>query len=558
MTSPGVQILCLTQAWPTSGEVTVEVSIDGGLNYFGAEAGSPTYRFTDPPVFDPSTVNIVPNEVGIDHLNNLTVTGQPFPSQSLLAPGFPLCQFHFPTTAFIQLTHGEVLDSTTVRCPQPPGPPDTPVQLQLSFNGHEFFEVLTSTPLHFIERPAVMSTEPAFGDPHTAHELTLAGSRLDQVTTVGYEGLEEKDIRHEIQLTATPTADQALVPGALYPNVSTVGKQWLFGEAAVPVEVVRVHPAGYSSDQVVYQYTDRPILTQAVPEIVNADLRAPILVLGEGFKRTPQLACKFGNVWAASAVFINETAVQCHPPALSLAAGSTLLLTVTLNGLDAVETASRAPLQLSVAGLPLPVAVYPSAVFIGEVDVTIQVKATGVWNTKWLSCSTNGLSLAGTYSESSLGEQFVTCVLPSTQYLRAASGTSSVDSASIIVELSNDGQLFSSVGLEVLLTNADQVVAAVPANGPPEGGTVIDVALRDLAAVNALTPEVKCIFPGDVIVDATYLSRTRIQCISPAFNAGAAEITYMATWAWAPVNVTLEERSLGVFQFAYALHVAVV
>ena len=259
-----------------------------------------------------------------------------------------------------------------------------------------------------------MLTDPAFGDPLTAHVLTLTGSRLEQVTTVGYEDLAQLDARHEVPLTATPTANQALVPGAAYPNVSTVANQWLFGDPAVAVEVVRVHTAGYSTDQVVYQYTDRPILLSAVPEIVNKDLRAPILVLGEGFKRTPQLACKFGDTWAASAVYINDTAVECHPPALSLADGDTVQLTITLNGLDAVETATRAPVQLLVIGIPSPISIYPSAVFIGEVDVTIQVKTTGAWNTQWLSCSTNGLVLQGTYSESSSGEQFVTCVIPST------------------------------------------------------------------------------------------------------------------------------------------------
>ena len=143
--SPSTMLRCETPAQETEAAeaVAVEVSVDG-LEYFGAEAGSPTYTYTPPPAFDPAVESIMPYKIGIDVPLSLTILGAGFPEADLLAPGFPLCRFSFTQPSVWRLTHGAVLDSGTVSCPSPPGSPESSVVLDLSFNGNEFFTVLTS------------------------------------------------------------------------------------------------------------------------------------------------------------------------------------------------------------------------------------------------------------------------------------------------------------------------------------------------------------------------------------------------------------------------------
>ena len=126
-----------------------------------------------------------------------------------------------------------------------------------------------------------------------------------------------------------------MAPWAPYANLSSLGERLLFGNPAVPVEVSSGHPAGFSSDRVVYQYVDRPRLHAVRPAIVAPDDAAPLLLLGRGFLPTPAVACKFGSRWGPSARVLNETAIECLPPPLAdVARGQSLPLVVSLNGYD--------------------------------------------------------------------------------------------------------------------------------------------------------------------------------------------------------------------------------
>jgi len=541
--------------------VTVEVSVDA-LEFFGAEAGSPTFTYTPPPVFDPAFPSISPHRIGIDVPQTLVVRGAGFPGAALLAPGYPLCRFSFAEPQVERVTHGAALDASTVTCPSPRGTSDPSVELALSFNGHEYYAALTSAALQYLERPAVMATDPTFGSPAAAHDLALVGQRLEDVTLVGYGGAPEPTSeREELSVTSVPAFDEVVVPGTTYGNVSTRGERRLYGEPAVPVEVAEGHPTGYSTDRLVYQYVDSPRLTGARPEIVHPDVAAPILVLGRGFRATPALACRFGSHWGPSARVVNETAVECRPPQLDVAHGETIPLTVTLNGLEPVAEAEggAAPLALVAVGTPLPVAVVPTTVLLGEVDIVVDVIATALWDSEWLACRVAGsLGLRGTLHENpDTGEQFVRCIIPSTQFLRAVTGAAPGEQGHVQVEIANDGQTFSTRGLEVLLARADQLRGIAPSNGPARGGTVLDLSLVDLAPVNDEVPEVVCAFPGPVLAPATYVSRTLVRCTSPPLAELGEGVWDASTWTWAPVGVQLGERSLGSFLFAYTRGVAV-
>jgi hypothetical protein len=229
----------------TATAVTVEVSVDDSV-FFGGHVGGVTFIYNPPPVFDVATPNISPSHVGIDKPQLLTISGSGFPAASMLASGHPLCRFTFSTTSYQRLSVGTVVDAANIKCPTPIGSPDSKVDLAISFNGVEFHEVLTSTQLVYDQRPAVMAIAPAFAFPDAALDLTVSGTRLDQVATVGHGGLGLYPSQLELPVTAVGSAGSLIVPGAQYLNVSTLGDQKLFGNPASIVEVARLHSIGFS------------------------------------------------------------------------------------------------------------------------------------------------------------------------------------------------------------------------------------------------------------------------------------------------------------------------
>ena len=202
--------------------VTVEVSVDG-LEFFGGHEGGLTFMYSPPPVFDGTGPSISPSQVGIDKPQDLTITGAGFPRASILAPGYPLCRFTFSATSLERLSQGETIDSSSIKCPSPSGAPDERVDVAISFNGVEFHPVLTSVPLQYVQRPAVVAAEPAFAFPDSMLDLTLSGARLQDISFVGHGGLGPFPDQHELAVTTAALLDSVVVPGAQYQNVSTVG-----------------------------------------------------------------------------------------------------------------------------------------------------------------------------------------------------------------------------------------------------------------------------------------------------------------------------------------------
>jgi len=113
-------------------------------------------------------------------------------------------------------------------------------------------------------------------------------------------------------------------------------------------------------------------------------------------------------------------------------------------------------LVLTIVGPPVATALRPTTVFLGEENIVLDIVATGLYNSKWLSCSVAGVLLPGTLLEDA-GEQFVRCVVPSTWVVSAAAGAPPGEATFVPVEASNDGQMFSESGLELRLVASGQL-----------------------------------------------------------------------------------------------------
>jgi len=211
----------------------------------------------------------------------------------------------------------------------------------------------------------------------------------------------------------------------------------------------------------------------------------------------------------------------------------------------------------------------PTLVAVGETDIKIVVQATGLANVTaaagaqiFCKISTVGVpagaALPAEYVEdTTAGTQSAICTIPSGQFLQGAAGLGTASPRTMAVELSNDGIVFSTAGLEVFFLEAEQVYGIEPANGPETGATVIDVSLAALPVMNSVTPTASCIFPGDVEVAAVFVSSTLIRCTSPPLNLKAPGVVPASAdpkrdfLFWAPVIVMHEGRRIGAFVFAY-------
>jgi hypothetical protein len=142
--TPSTLVVCVSPpAVGPPGGRKVEVAVDG-RKFFGGVGGGATFTYLADPLFDSQSPNIVPNQVGTSTPTNLTVSGSGFAAATSLAPGFPLCRFRFSATSLTRLTHGEVLNSSQVRCPTPSAALDPRVALEISYNGVEFHLVQSS------------------------------------------------------------------------------------------------------------------------------------------------------------------------------------------------------------------------------------------------------------------------------------------------------------------------------------------------------------------------------------------------------------------------------
>jgi hypothetical protein len=98
----------------------------------------------------------------------------------------------------------------------------------------------------------------------------------------------------------------------------------------------------------------------------------------------------------------------------------------------------------------------PTLVSVGETDIKIVVQATGLANVTavpgaQIFCQMSsvgvpaGVALPATYVEdTAAGTQSAICAIPSGQFLQATAGLGTASPRTMVLELSNDGIVFST------------------------------------------------------------------------------------------------------------------
>lgn len=362
-------------------------------------------------------------------------------------------------------------------------------------------------------------------------------------------------------MSASARDEKQVVPRAPFVNVSTAHGGAPYGETATVVEVFREVETAYSLDEVIHQYVGPPVLSAASTAVVSAAGGARVVIEGRGFQNTTDLACKFGTFWATHTVFFNETVIECTTPPLPVAAGESVQVAVTFNGEELATAADNdgGILGLLVGEVPTAIRIEPQVALWGEEGILVTVMASGLLDTPSLSCRAGVLILDGTYGETEDGEQYVSCTIPSHDFLAAIASDDQWEPlpTGVLVEASNDGVLFSDDECLLRFVPLHQMgpIFVEPANGPEEGGAVLNITFEDLPLVTH-TP-ITCTFPGQPPVLAQQIDPTLIRCVSPPLVPGADGVEDFVIYSQALVQLHIGERVLPSFIFTYSTRLRV-
>ena len=106
--------------------------------------------------------------------------------------------------------------------------PDLDVKVEITYNGQEFFEVLTDQPLTYVQRPTISNIFPPFGFGESEMQISLSGQRIENAHKIYYELLGQGQ-EALIEDIITANSENILGYKPPFQNISSVGEMNLFG-----------------------------------------------------------------------------------------------------------------------------------------------------------------------------------------------------------------------------------------------------------------------------------------------------------------------------------------
>ena len=286
---------------------------------------------------------------------------------------------------------------------------------------------------------------------------------------------------------------------------------------AVKVQTVDVEissdGAQFAKTGFVFSFIPDMTITSATPTDV---LQGSVVnIVGEGLHE--KLACIFGSVGVSKAIFVNSTVLQCRVPELSSAGRH--------------EISVRSMVDLDVAGgyhssnsLTL---VYHPTVNMHSVTPTMgtihggtvvkifasNLKASDALRCRFRPLDGNGDSIspllsflaAGTYLDS----RHMSCETPNVY------GAFAGNAKSLAIDVMGEEEFVRATSdLRFHLHNKIAISSFGPASATTTGGSLITISGSNFVR----STSVSCKFAGSKVVAATYISKTMLQCTSPALD----------------------------------------
>ena len=246
----------------------------------------------------------------------------------------------------------------------------------------------------------------------------------------------------------------------------------------------------FSVPHLQFRYLPDVVVTSLAPAAGPQQGRTLVSVLGSGYVDSSALKCKFGEL-VVDATFVSSTVVNCTAPAQPA-------------GAIALEVSSNT-VQFSSSNITYvylqPVSVLFITPSVGPTSGGTNTTVIGVGLVPGSTCRFGDLAALDavwvSYTE-------LVCVSPPT-----TRGTYTIEVTSNLQDYTEDRVEFEFVGLPT-------VESVAPVLGPTVGGVLIQVAGTNFVAGSGLT----CRFGAGVPVSAQLISRTQVECISPALAAG--------------------------------------
>ena len=524
-------LACKVPASNTPGQVSliigvmgtgIQLRVDGGFNYL--------------PHIVVSRLN--PPMGPVSGGTTLLVEGQGFSGASMLYCGFG------PGKSVNGMDHVVVarqLSATLLECVTPPAltkhTSPTSVSFELSADG----EVFSSTGVQFtyVPLPSVSRLQPHIVSEVGGATITLVGTALPRTAQVLCRfGIHSPEPLTWLSNNLATCLAPAASPGFVDLFLSFNGMDWM--------------PTGAQ-----LQYVPQFHISDIHPLRASTDGGTRVRLSGAGFAAVAAqhgtdsagLLCDFNGEFVAATVVTGTGTeaggvVECTTP--PHAAGSVDVAVMTQD----LRMRSN-HIAFTYAGMPVPTTLDPlvgSELGGTALRVGLRGASTGTPN-----CVFGGVVHVPAAWEN---EQTLSCVVPALRTLRAANAILTPtafmnDEAgwAVTVELSVNGIDVTREGLSFRFYPELSVQRVLPHLGSTAGGTVVTVSgsgFRD-------TESLACRF-GFVLVEATYVSPSTAQCVSPPATPGPVSVFLSVNgvdFVSPPINATASSERAGQFTYVH-------
>ena len=286
-----------------------------------------------------------------------------------------------------------------------------------------------------------------------------------------------------------------------------------------------VNDAGFTSNSLQFLYELAPSLIKVEPMTGPSTGGTSMLVLGEGFSRDGNIACRFGSSKIVQATFVSPSVVRCITPPRREAVGRRL----SAGGVDGVECALRvsnngvhfsSTTRSFVYEKPISMlSVHPSSgPSLGRTPVT--VRGLNFVNTTSLTCRFGSSSALATYVDATK----VICFSPSSSNVF---GRRQPLPLRVSVSISNNGRDYAITdgrNPEFTYVSPVTVQSLTPNSGPVEGGTIVLVRGTHLSSSDVLRCRFGTSSSTGIVVPGTYVSEKEVRCVAPPLPVGRVSV----------------------------------
>ena len=448
-------------------------------------------------LYTPEQVHaLTPRSVSSEGGTTLEVTGSGFSAYATLSARLRVTTVDHKRSITIAVSVSFVSESmvTLLVPPNPFGTDMCFATVEISNNGVDFTD--NGVLFQYIESPTLYRIEPttcpiAGGVPLTVHGRHFVFSEPNLIKC---RSGTNPDPQPAVFISST-TIQCTCPPSSIGPN-----SDYLY---------VSVNGVDYLSNDLEFLYRSPVAISGVSPSTGPRHGGTRVQVFGFNFESADDILCQFGDQ-LADALYVNSSLMECvSPPSDAepavvdftiLLRESSLLGAEVVPVVSTLARADKEILQFTYYEQPVVLEVQPKlAAAVG--GSVVSLFGSSFADSAHLTCRFEGAGVAVEVNAQHWSTTQLQCISPV------------LEAGVYSVEVSNNGQDFSSNGVQFVVHDQIQISQLVPSSGGLSGGTVVDVVGQNFLDAGQ---SVLCRFGMTPATDAEIVSPTLIRCISPA------------------------------------------